>query len=86
MILSSGYGLICGWASPSIILLTSDDSPLPSGKITMEAASWIAALLALGALLGNVFYGCIIRTFGRKLPLLSISIPMTVNQLMLSIH
>lgn len=65
--------------SPSIILLTSDESPLPSGKMTMEEATWLSALLPAGALLGNFFYGLIMKSFGRKLPLLSMSIPMIVR-------
>lgn len=28
------YGIFVGWSSPNIVLLTSDQSPLPSGKIT----------------------------------------------------
>lgn len=41
----------CGWTSPSILILTGDESPLPSGKISMEEASWIASLSCFGGLL-----------------------------------
>lgn len=68
------YGITCGWSSPSIDLLTSDKSPLPSGKITMEEASWIASALAIGALPGNVVFGFLIKKFGRKWPLTASSI------------
>lgn len=43
-----GFGMVAGWASPNINLMTSDDSPLPSGKITMEEASSVASFVPLG--------------------------------------
>lgn len=64
------YGVATGWSSPSIDLLTSDKSPLPSGKITMDEASWVASALAIGALPGNVLYGFLIKKIGRKWPLI----------------
>lgn len=45
---------ILGWSSPAIVLLTSDESPLPSGKISMVEGSWIASLTNLGGLVGNI--------------------------------
>lgn len=38
------YGITIGWSSPAIFLLTSIHSPLPTGPITMEEASWITSL------------------------------------------
>lgn len=70
---------IKGWSSPMNILLTSGDTPLPSGKITMEEASWITSLLSVGALICNIVFGYISNNFGRKIPLLVISIPMIVR-------
>lgn len=77
--LTMGYGVTCGWASPNIALLTSNDSPLPSGKITMEQASWIASLICFGGLIGNIFFGFITAKFGRKIPLIFMSIPTIVR-------
>lgn len=74
-----GYGITCGWSSPSIILLTSDDTPLPSGKVSMDEASWIASFLCLGGLIGNIFFGFITKAFGRKVPLIVIGIPTIVR-------
>lgn len=51
-LLPLGHGLCCGWTSPNILILTSDDSPLPSGPITMKEASSVASILCLG---GNLF-------------------------------
>lgn len=72
-------GVGVGWASPSINLLTSNDSPLSSGKISMEEASWIASLICVGGTIGNVIFGYIADKFGRKIPLLLVSIPMIVR-------
>lgn len=77
------YGAACGWPSPNLILLTSDDTPLPSGKISMDEASWIASLLCVGGFIGNFSFGFITNVFGRKLPLISISIPGVVSWLLI---
>lgn len=42
-----------GWSSGANILLTSDKTPLPGGKISMDEASWIASLIYVG---GNVIW------------------------------
>lgn len=68
-----------GWTSPSIFLLETDETPLPSGKITVEEASWIASLLSIGCLFGNVF-GYVTNKFGRKVTLIFISIPTIVSE------
>lgn len=68
-----------GWTSPSIFLLETDETPLPSGKITVEEASWIASLLSIGCLFGNVF-GYVTNKFGRKVTLIFISIPTIVSK------
>lgn len=74
-----GYGVTCGWTSPNLLILMSDETPLPSGTINWEEASWIAALLCVGGMIGNIFFGFITSNFGRKEPLLFISIPTIVS-------
>ncbi|XP_055298714.1 facilitated trehalose transporter Tret1-like [Sitodiplosis mosellana] len=81
--LPMGYGVTCGWASPSIVLLTSDETPLPSGKITMDEASWIASLICFGALIGNILFGIITSKFGRKIPLIILTIPTVISWLLI---
>lgn len=71
-----GFGLNSGWTSPNIILLQSDQTPLPSGKITQDEASWIASIIAVGAFIGTISFGFVMKLFGRKWPLISLSIPM----------
>lgn len=78
-LLMVGYGITCGWPSPSIILLKSDETPLPSGPITLDEGSWIAALLCIGGLIGNILFGFITNRWGRKWPLVMISIPVIVR-------
>lgn len=79
-LLTVSYGVTLGWPSAAILLLTSDESPLPSGKITLDEASWIASLLGIGALFGNLFFGFIIGKLGRKLPLMLLAIPTIVKE------
>ncbi|XP_031634634.1 facilitated trehalose transporter Tret1-like [Contarinia nasturtii] len=74
-LITIGFGVTNGWASPSLLLLKSDDSPLPSGKVTVEECSWIASLMCLGALVGNSFFGTISSKFGRKIGMLSLTLP-----------
>lgn len=73
------FGILEGWSSPMNVLLMRDESPLPSGKISMEEATWITSLLQVGALICNFVFGYISNNFGRKIPLLLISIPMIVS-------
>lgn len=68
IILAHGAGV--GWSAASMTVLQSDDNPLPLGKLDMETISWIASLLSLGGLFGNITFGFITNRFGRKIPLL----------------
>lgn len=49
---------------------------MPSGKITTEEASWIASLVGLGGLVGTISFGFLMKIFGRKWPLIGLSLPM----------
>lgn len=72
------YGIMTGISSPLIVLLTSEDSPLPE-PISKNDASWLPSLKALGALIGFSFFGAIAGRFGRKWPFIFLSIPLTVG-------
>lgn len=76
---SISFGISQGWASPTIILLMSDETNLPSGKITMEEGSWIVSLLYVGAMIGNASFGWITKKYGRKWPLLLLTVPIIVT-------
>lgn len=69
-----------GWSSPSILLLTSKDSPLPTGRVTTDEASWIASLKSVGFTVSSVLFGVVANRFGRKWPLFFLSIPTIVRQ------
>lgn len=80
VVMASGVGL--SWTSPSIEILQSDESPLPSGKIQFEEASWIASLWSVGGLIGNFLYLFMTNKFGRKMPIISLAFPKIVCWLM----
>lgn len=65
------------------MVLTSDKTPLPSGKITMEQASSIAAIICIGGLIGNLLFGFITNKYGRKIPLMFITIPIIISWLLI---
>ncbi|KAG4071144.1 hypothetical protein HA402_003276 [Bradysia odoriphaga] len=79
----TAFGISYGWASPSTLLLTSDDSPLPSGKINIDEASWVVSLACLGGLVGNIIFGFATSTFGRKKPLIFLAIPSIISWLLI---
>lgn len=78
--MASGVGL--SWTSPSIDILESDESPLPTGKIKSEETTWIASLWSVGGLIGNFLYLFITNKFGRKMPIISLAFPKIVCWLM----
>lgn len=80
--LTFGYGITTGWSSPNVLLLISDDSPLPSGKIDLEEASWVAAVISAAGLFGNILFGFITNSYGRKWPLIFLSVPVIVRNML----
>lgn len=77
-LLTTGHGIVCGWPSAAVMLLMSDESPLPTGPISIDEASWITALMCAGGLVGNFFFGWVTERYGRKLPLMSLAVPQIV--------
>lgn len=65
------------------MILTSDESPLPTGKVNLEEASWIASLVNLGGSIGTLFFGVITNKFGRKKPLIVITVPTIVSHIII---
>lgn len=72
------YGIAVGWPSANLPLLTSSDSPLPSGPMTLFEASWIGSILCIGGAIGTIGYGWFAEVVGRKKAMLSIFIPTVV--------
>ncbi|XP_062704726.1 facilitated trehalose transporter Tret1-2 homolog [Aedes albopictus] len=65
-LLAISYGSSSGWMSPSIPILQSENSPLPSGPISTEEGAWIGATLCLGGVVGNIVSGWMADRYGRK--------------------
>lgn len=72
-------GLQEGWPSPAVLLLTSKETPLKSGQISMEEASWVVSLYSLGLLFGTIIFQFSMDKFGRKLLLMAIVTPSIVR-------
>ncbi|XP_076643475.1 facilitated trehalose transporter Tret1 [Halictus rubicundus] len=72
LLLQTQVGLMAGWSSPYIGLLTS---PEASFTITMVEVSWVVSLLNLGRLLGAFTGSLCVNYFGSKTTLLIISVP-----------
>lgn len=74
-----GHGITCGWPSPNMPILSSENTPLPSGKLDDDEISMIAAIMSIGAIFGTIFYACMIERIGRKGPLVMLAVPSIVS-------
>ncbi|CAO1413721.1 unnamed protein product [Diamesa hyperborea] len=77
-LLAFSYGASCGWNSPSIPILESDDSPLNSGPVTSEESSIIGSILCLGGLVGTLLFGWLMERIGRKISICITAIPQAI--------
>lgn len=59
-------------------VLESDETPLPSGKLTLDETSWIASNVCFGGLIGNLLFGFTMNIYGRKKSLLFMTLPSIV--------
>lgn len=75
--------MLNGWPSPSTLLLASDKSPLPTGRISIDEKSWITSLKPVGFIAAITIHGIIANRFGRKWPLVMISIPIVVSWILI---
>ncbi|XP_055713718.1 facilitated trehalose transporter Tret1-like [Phlebotomus papatasi] len=60
------YGINVGWASPVILLLLSDQSPLISGAVTKADTSLFSSILYIGGMVGTLIFGWLADRIGRK--------------------
>lgn len=70
------YGMTCGWTSPNELILKSENTPLSTGSVNDTEFSWVVSLLCIGGAIGNILFGIITEKFGRKRPLMFLSIPL----------
>lgn len=61
-------------------MLESEDSPLPTGPLTVQQKSWVSALMYLGGSLGCLFFGWASNRYGRKYPMMAAAVPQLVNK------
>lgn len=73
------YGTMCSWGGANFVLLRSDETPLASGPLTTSEAALVVSLLCAGGLAGTLIAMLCVDKFGRKMPILCISIPHIVS-------
>ncbi|ETN57863.1 sugar transporter [Anopheles darlingi] len=74
-IITASYGVTVGWPAPIIPLLRSPETPLPTGPITVEEASWVGATLCIGGTTGTILFALLHTYLGKKVGLLLMSVP-----------
>lgn len=72
-------GITLGWLSPAIFLFTSAESTLSTGQMTSDQASWVSSLAAAGFFGASIFVGTLANNYGRKWPLILMTIPSIVS-------
>lgn len=78
-ILQIGFGAVLGWPSASLLVLESQDSPLPTGPLTVQQTSAVSSYMYLGGSLGCLFFGWTLNQYGRKYNLMGAAILQLVN-------
>lgn len=69
-LLTVGWGVAIGWASPIIPILASDETPLPSGKLDGDDIANVISILCIGGFIANYVHAYIADKFGRRISLL----------------
>lgn len=69
------YGGLIGWLSPSLLILLSANTPIVTGPITTQQASWIGSISYLGGFFGTFVFLVIIKLLGRKVAFCILAIP-----------
>lgn len=81
-IMSGCIGFVVGWNSPSIVILMSEDSPIP---VTASSVSTLVAVVAVGHMLAPPINIFIVDKFGRKNTLLFSALPLLVSWSLITI-
>ncbi|XP_031631805.1 facilitated trehalose transporter Tret1-like isoform X2 [Contarinia nasturtii] len=69
------HGSVLGWNSPAMPQLSSENTPLSSGRLTNEQISWIGSISNIGALCGAFSFGYITSFLGCKRAMIFLAIP-----------
>lgn len=67
------------WFAMALPLLQSDETPIESGPLTIDELSWAGSIVAIGALIGNILFGFIVKIIGSKNSTLFHGIPQLVS-------
>ncbi|GAB0091270.1 hypothetical protein DMENIID0001_060890 [Sergentomyia squamirostris] len=78
------YGIVVAWPAPTMPILASADSPLPTGALTQNQVSLVNSILALGGMTGALIFGWVADRFGRKWPLIVGTIPQMISFILLA--
>lgn len=73
------FGWSCSWANVNFLELQSPETSLEDGPISYDQASLLMSLICVGGLIGNLTYLWALETFGRKKPILFLSVPIIVR-------
>lgn len=73
------HGNAIGWLAPTLPTLQSADSPLTTGPITLEEASWIGSIICVGGVTGSLTFGLLVNRIGCKLSLYLLAVPHVVS-------
>lgn len=65
-------------------MMLTEDSPLTSGKISLNEASWIGSGQHLGNIFGNFLFALISKHFSLKFSLNLLVLPSLVRMVLLS--
>ncbi|XP_049828315.1 facilitated trehalose transporter Tret1-like [Schistocerca gregaria] len=77
----ASYGSFIGWPAPTLLILESEDSPVP---LTADEGSWLASINSLTMLVGIFAAGFAVDRVGRKKLLLAAAVPLLVWWLMVA--
>lgn len=80
-LITFSYGTTTSWAASNYVVLTSPQSPLKSGPLTMAEGSMVVSLLCMGGLLGTILAVMAVDRYGRKTSLIFLAIPQIVINL-----
>lgn len=77
------HGISSGWVSPNLVRFQSDNSPI--GRISPAQGGLVVSMLFVGSVLGTFIFGYLAERFGRKWPLMGLTVPHIVANVLLII-
>ncbi|KAJ6646779.1 Facilitated trehalose transporter Tret1, partial [Pseudolycoriella hygida] len=69
------HGTILSWSGPAVWLMQTEDSPLESGKISLNDASWIGGGQYIGFIIGIFLFAAVLKHLGLKIAMSLLVLP-----------